>query len=100
MVLTQIKTDSLNGANPLDSLGVFLKDHILKKLILKKVSRRQKKHEKLPSMQRAKAYNGGRDPKLCLILFHISIKGPDRPQILIPGVLHIHIYQPCHEKLI
>ena len=40
----------------IESLIVFLKD---RKLSLKKVSRRQHQHEKLPSMQRAKAYNGG-----------------------------------------
>ena len=46
-----------SGSKPFDNLMLFLKD-FFKKLILKKVSRRQQKHEKLPSMQRVNANKG------------------------------------------
>ena len=44
------KCRSCSGPKLFDSLIVFLKE-FLKKIILKKVSRQQQKHEKLPSLQ-------------------------------------------------
>ena len=55
--LDHLNIDPYYGFKSFDTLIVFLK-FFLKKLILKKVSRRQQNHENLPSMRRANLLKG------------------------------------------